>query len=215
MKNLLTKEFALAMHPTVPMFLALSLMLLIPNYPYYVVFFYTALGLFFVCLSGRENNDIPYTLTLPVRKRDAVKSRIVFAVLVELTQFALAACVAVLRAKLGMGANQAGMDANIALFGLSFVMMGLFNRVFFVKYYSAPDKVGKAFAVGATVTFVFIVLAEACAFALPFFRDRLDTPDPMYLTEKLLTLALGMAFFALLTWNAYQTAAERFEKLDL
>ena len=48
MKNLLLKEYRLAMHPTVLIFLALSAMLLIPSYPYYVVFFYTALGVFFV-----------------------------------------------------------------------------------------------------------------------------------------------------------------------
>ena len=47
MLRLLQKEIRLAMHPTVPIFLLLSAMLLIPNYPYYVAFFYTGLGVFF------------------------------------------------------------------------------------------------------------------------------------------------------------------------
>ena len=48
MKALIKKEFKLALHPTVPLFWLLSAMLIIPNYPYYVAFFYTTLGLFFV-----------------------------------------------------------------------------------------------------------------------------------------------------------------------
>ena len=47
MKQLLYKEFRLVTHPLLPFFLLLSAMLLIPAYPFYVVFFYTTLGLFF------------------------------------------------------------------------------------------------------------------------------------------------------------------------
>lgn len=215
MKNLLLKEFKLAMHPTVVIFFALSAMLLIPNYPYYVVFFYTALGLFFVCLTGRENNDIDYTLLLPVRKRDAVRARILFAATVECIQFVCCALVALLRGSLGLGANAVGMDVNIALFGFSFIMLGLFNRMFFTRYYRAPEKVGKAFVVSSIMVFVFISVAEASAHILPFVKNRLDTPDPMFLPEKLATLALGILIYAALTLGACRQAEKSFELLDL
>ena len=52
MKELLLKELKLAMHPAAIMFIALSALLIIPNYPYYVTYFYTSLGIFFICLSG-------------------------------------------------------------------------------------------------------------------------------------------------------------------
>lgn len=68
MKNLIYKEIKLALHPTAPLFLLLSTLLLIPNYPYEVVFFYTCLAVFFHCLSGRENHDIEYSLLLPIQK---------------------------------------------------------------------------------------------------------------------------------------------------
>ena len=74
MGKLMKKELKLAMHPTAPMFLALSAMLLIPNYPYYVIFFYTSLAVFFICLTGRENHDIFFTMLLPVSKKDVVKA---------------------------------------------------------------------------------------------------------------------------------------------
>ena len=57
MKNLVYKEFCLAAHPTNYIFLSFAFMLLIPNYPYLVSFFYTTLGIFFMCLSSRENHD--------------------------------------------------------------------------------------------------------------------------------------------------------------
>lgn len=215
MKELLYKEARLSAHPTAYLFLALSAMLLIPNYPYYLIFFYTALGLFFVCLGGRENRDIEYSLSLPVARDRIVGARMVFAALIELAQTALAVPFMALRGKLAMPVNEAGMDANIALLGLSLIMMGLFNWVFFRRYYRAPDKVGAAFAWGAAAMGVYITAAETCAHALPFVRDQLDTPDPAFLGEKLVVLAIGLTLFALLTLLAYRQASKRFAALDL
>lgn len=90
LSKLLYKEFKLALHPAAVLFLLLSSMMLIPNYPMYVLFFYNTLGIFFICLSGRENHDFAYSLSLPIRKRDAVCARIVFAVILQLAQCVLA-----------------------------------------------------------------------------------------------------------------------------
>ena len=68
LSKLLYKEFKLALHPAAVLFLLLSSMMLIPNYPMYVLFFYNTLGIFFICLSGRENHDLAYSLSLPTRR---------------------------------------------------------------------------------------------------------------------------------------------------
>ena len=215
MKTLLQKEFRLAMHPTNLLFLSLSALLLIPNYPYYVTFFYTGLGLFFTCLSARENHDVEYTMALPVRKRDLVRARVLFAVLVELAQGALAVPFALLRQRLVPMGNQVGMDANLAFFGFSFLLLGLFNYVFFTRYYRAPDKVGKAFAMASTGFFLCMVVLETLTHALPVMRDQLDTPDPLFLSSKLTVLAAGLLLYGLLTLRTVQVASRRFEALDL
>ena len=75
MAKLLKKELTLFTHPTSWMFLAFGAMMLIPSYPMYIPLFWATLGLFYACLSARENNDLYYTLLLPVRKRDAVRAR--------------------------------------------------------------------------------------------------------------------------------------------
>lgn len=215
MKTLLSKEFRLALHPTNLIFLSLSLLLIIPNYPYYVTFFYTALGIFFVCLTGRENHDIVYSVSLPICKQAIVKARITFAVVLELTQVLLAIPFAILRQSMAPQGNNVGMDANIAFFGLSLLMMGLFNLAFFTAYYQTPEKVGKAFLLGSTVLFVFMLAAETLTHVHPFFRDRLDTPDPRFLPAKLAVLAAGVLCFAGLTILSARVSAKRFVAIDL
>jgi hypothetical protein len=215
MKPLMKKELLLSMHPTAPIFLLLSSMLIIPNYPYYVVFFYTGLAVFFTCLSGRENHDVFYTLMLPVAKKDIVKARYAFVILLEAAQMIAAVPFAVIRQHMPLPGNQVGMDANIALFGFAFAMLGLFNFVFFSIYYRDVNEVGKAFVWSSTAVFLFITAAEACAHIVPFVRDRLDTADPQYLSEKLAVLGIGFVIGAALTWLAFRKSVRSFERLDL
>lgn len=215
MKNLLVKEFRLAMHPTALIFLCLSAMLLIPNYPYYVTFFYTGLAVFFTCLGGRENKDIYYSALLPVRKVDIVRARFAFVLILEAAQLILAVPFALLRQSFPMPGNQVGMDANLAFFGLALLMLGLFNASFFRVYYRDVNKVGKAFGISSVVMGLFIVVAETCDHVLPFFRDELDTPDPAHLGAKLAVLGAGLLAFLALTGLAYRRAAADFEAQDL
>lgn len=215
MRKLIYKEIKLAMHPTAPIFLLLSAMLLIPNYPYGVIFFYTGLAVFFTCLSGRENQDVFFTMLLPVRKRDVVKARFALVIGLELLQMAVAVPFALLRQQMNIPGNAVGMDANLALFGLAFGMLGLFHLVFFGIYYRDVCKVGKAFVCSSVVIFLYIAATETLVHVLPFLRDRMDTPDPMYLKEKLCFLAAGAALYLAMTLAAYRRAVKNFESQDV
>ena len=215
MAKLLKKEFRLFAHPTSWLFLAFGAMLLIPGYPMYVPFFWPTLGLFYACLAARENNDLYYSLLLPVRKRDTVRARGLFFAVMELLQLAVCIPFAILRHVLRIGPNTAGMDVNLALFGLCLVMMGLFNLLFLPKLYKNPAAVGKPFLVATIWLFVYIVAAEVFCHTVPFFRDVLDTPDPQHLGAKLGVLALGAAVFAGFTLLGTRRAEKIFEKVDL
>lgn len=215
MKALLYKEFRLVTHPTTVLFLLLSAMLLIPNYPLYVTFFYCTLGIFFACLGGRENGDVFYTVLQPIEKRDAVRARILFAAVFESAQLVLAGAFSVLRIRLLGAQNAAGMDANLALFGFSLLLLGVFNVTFFSLYYKNPAKVGKSFAVAAVVMFIGILILEALCFALALFKEKLDTPDPQFFKEKSAVLLFGALAYAVLTLAADKIAERRFEALDV
>ena len=215
MTRLLRKELRLAVHPSNYIFLSLSAMLLIPSYPYYVIFFYTTLGLFFLCLNGRENHDIEYSMLLPIPKRAIVKARIGFAVVVELAQLLLCVPFMLLHTQLGLGSNDVGMDANLSFVALSLVLLGIFNISFFPQYYRNPNKIGKSYVLTSVWLFVYMGVAEGLTHVVPVFRDVLDTPDPLFLPAKLLVLAIGALTFLLLTFIATHISIQRFSQYDL
>ena len=143
MKTLLYKQLRLVCHPMTPVFCLFGAMLLIPNYPYSVIFFYVTLGLFFTFLNMREQKDIYFSALLPIRKRDTVRAAVVFAVLVETLSMVITALFCLLSAKLQPGKDNAvGMDANLMLLGAGFVLYGVFNLVFFISLYRSGYKVG-------------------------------------------------------------------------
>lgn len=213
-KSLLLKEIKLASHPTTIIFLLLSFMILIPNYPLYVTFFYVSLGIFFICLQGRENHDIYYTLMLPIKKADIVKGRFAFVLLIEIAQVILALIAALIRNYIMKLPNQAGMDPNIAFFGLSLLLFGIFNYSFFTLYYKDTSKVGKTFLVSGIAVFVYIFIIEACSFAIPYMHNIIDTLDPQNIKPKLVFLVVGLLLFILLTALAQKKSIKEFEKAD-
>lgn len=216
MKDLLYKELKLALHPTSIIFLTFSIMLLIPSYPYYVIFFYTGLSLFFTFMSGRENKDVFYTVTLPIRKRDAVKARCWLVTLVELVQIIICVPFAFLSAKINPnGGNLAGIDANAAFFGMVFIMLGLFNFVFITTFYKTAYKVGKAFTFGSILMLVFIMIAESLVWIPSPVRSYLDTTAPGSFLSQLPLLLGGIVVWVLMMLLTFKKAAASFEKVDL
>lgn len=216
MKMLFYKELKLALHPTALLFLALSAMLLIPNYPYYVIFFYTALGIFFICLTGRENHDIDYSVSLPIAKKSIVSARFLLAVCLQISQILLAIPFAILRQHMELvPPNQAGIEANIAFFGLSLILLAFFNYLFFPYYYEHPDKVGVAFVRSSIGMGIFMILAETSVFAIPFMRNCIDTMDNQFVGFKLIFLGAGLLIYLLLTVLSYRKSVTSFATLDL
>ena len=93
MRALQWKEWRLSMSPVPLLFLLLSGLILIPNYPYYVTFFYNGLGLFMLMQSLRENRDTAYLMLLPVTKAEMVRAR--FRTVVQLELLQVLACTSV------------------------------------------------------------------------------------------------------------------------
>ena len=216
MKNLLYKEFKLAVHPTTYLFLFLCAMMLIPNYPGYVAFMYVCLSIFFIFLGGRENKDIYYTALLPVRKRDIVKARCLMIATIELVQISLAAPMAVLANHLYHDAgNMAGIDLNVALFGSIFLFFAVFNITFLPIFYHSAYKVGLALFYGGIAILIYYVAAEMLVWMPSPISTFLDSLNPEDMIKQLPILFSGMLIWVVTTILAYQKAAANFEKVDL
>ena len=214
MKTLLYKQLRLVCHPMTPVFCLFGIMVIIPNYPYTVIFFYVMLGLFFTFLNMREQKDLYYTALLPVPKRDAVKAGCLFVAVIELASLAVLAPCALLATHLQPEKdNLVGLDPNLALFAAGFLLYAVFNAVFLPSFYANGYKVGVAFVKAIIPTTLLMIVLEA----LPHFPgltwlDDMDAATQVRLLPvvigSILIYAGGMAF-------TFWASAERYEKVDL
>ena len=215
MSALLKKEFSLALHPASALFVFFAAMVFIPNYPYEVMFFFSGLSAFFICLTGRENKDLHFSCVLPVEKREVAAARVLFCMILQLAQIVLCVpFIAIKSAWIDMP-NLAGMEANAAFLGFGLMMLGGFNLIFFPLYFKNPNKVGKPFAFGAVFIFLAVAAVTVCCQIAPLFKDVLDTRDPLHFGAKAVVFALGAAVYAAAYFLSVKISQNNFEKADL
>ena len=214
MRTLLYKQLRLVCHPMTPVFCMFGVMLMIPNYPLTVVWFYVMLGLFFTFLNMREQKDIYYSAILPVPKRDTVKAGCVLTALVELLSLAVLVPYALLAVRLQSGKdNLVGMDPNLALFAAGFLMYAVFNAVFLTDFYRSGYKVGVAFVKALIPVTLLMIVCEALPhFLMLTWLDDLDGATQLRLLPVLVASVVVYAVGMLLT---FRKAAKLYEKVDL
>ena len=213
--KLLMKEWKLCMHPTGYLMPLMAVLILVPGYPYGVCCFYVGLSIFFICLMAREDHDAGYTLMLPVSRRDAVRARILFCTVLEAADLLLMGVFILIKNVIGSLPNPAGLDAGVSLIGEGMIIFAIFNLVFFPVYYSDISKPGKAFFFAATAVFLWIILEIVGKYAVPFYRDVLDQPDPRCMTDKLLFVFGALVLFLAGTAWSIRFSTKKFEALDL
>ena len=214
MKALLYKEFRLVCHPMTPIFCLFGVMVLIPNYPYTVIFFYVMLGLFFTFLNIREQKDIYYSALLPVPKRDTVKAGCVFVAIIEVLSLAVLIPCSLLAAHLQPGKdNLVGLDPNAALLAAGFLLYAVFNAVFLPSFYANGYKVGIAFLKAVIPTTLVMMVLEA----LPHFPGLtwLDDMDAATQVRLLPYFVAAVLLYGIGTVLTFRRAAAQYEKVDL
>ena len=211
MKALLYKEFRLVCHPMTPIFCLFGVMVLIPNYPYTVIFFYVMLGLFFTFLNIREQKDIYYSALLPVPKRDTVKAGCAFVVIIQVLSLVVLIPCSLLAAHLQPGKdNLVGLDPNAALLTAGFLLYAVFNAVFLLSFYRTAYKVGVSFVKACIIMAVAAIIMEA-AVHFPAL-SRFNGYD---LACQLPLLAAGLVIWCGSWPLIFRGAAARYEKVDL
>lgn len=216
MKALLKKEFSLSLHPTAIVFLSFAALVFVPNYPYEVIFFFSGLSVFFTSMSARENGDLAFTCTFPVRKRDVPLARILTAVIFQCALLLLTAlCILIkqLTFPKEMLLNYAGNSANLAFCGFGALLLGVFNLVFFPVHYKNPNKVGIPFVISTAAQFLIIGLLIGMRY-LPFFAP-VTTPDYANYIAKLIVLLCGLLLYCGMTVASAWLSMKRFERVDL
>ena len=218
MLNLIKKEIALCMHPTAFIFLSFAVLVFVPNYPYEVIFFFSSLSVFFCCMMTRENGDIAFSCALPVKKEHIpiAKMLVVFGlqgIILLLVGIFGAVKGAVLPAE--QYVNQAGISANLALVGNGAVLLGVFNMIFFPRYFKAPEKIGIPFVIGAIGVFLLIGIFIVLRWATPLYSVTLNGLNSANSGAKAVALIVGMAIYAIMSAISCKLSIKRFQSIDI
>ena len=213
MMTLLYKEIRLAAHPTSIVFAFLGCLVLVPAYPYSVIFMFGCLAPYLTFLNARETNDAWYTAILPVTKRESVQGKCLLIVSFQLFQLLISVPFTILRNALHIANNPVGLDATVAWYGFGLIVYAVFDLVFLSTFYRTGYKVGKAFILAAIPMVILMIAVEAVGH-MPAFA-WLDSIQPEHLMRQLPVLVVGMICYAALLSLAYRTSVKHFDQVDL
>lgn len=210
---LLYKEIRLAAHPTSIVFAFLGCLVLVPAYPYSVIFMFGCLAPYITFLNARETNDAWYTAILPVTKRESVLGKCLMIASFQLFQLLFSIPFAFLRSALNIENNPVGLDATLAWYGLGLAVYAVFDFVFISSFYKSGYKAGKAFLLASIPMVLLILMVEA----MPHIPALtwLDSYQPKHLLMQLPILAVAIICYAALLLFAYRISVKRFDKVDL
>ena len=215
MRDLLIKETRLFASVLSWLFLAFAFMTLIPGYPILLGSFFVCLGIFQSFQTVRENNDILYTVLLPVEKADAVRAKYIFVCFIEIIAWLLMAALTALRMTALSGAEpyvtNPLMDANLVYLAYAALVFALFNVLFLGGFFRTGYKFGKPFVIFIVAAMLVVLLAEILHH-IPGL-DCLNGSNDLGVQAAI--LAAGLVIWAAATLLSCRVSRQRFEKLDL
>lgn len=211
--TLLYKELRLAAHPTSIVFAFLGCLVLVPAYPYSVIFLFGCLAPYITFVNARETNDLWYTAVLPVTKRESVLGKCLLVACFQLFQLLFSLPFALLRNALKIANNPVGLDATVAWYGFGLLLYAMFDLVFLTAFYRSGYKVGIAF-LQASIPMVVLMAATEATAHIPALA-WMDSLQPEHLFRQLPILAVGMVCYGALIPLAYRISVKHFEQVDL
>ena len=218
MVNLIKKELALCVHPTAFIFLSFAALVFVPNYPYEVIFFFSCLSVFFCCMMTRENGDIAFSCALPVKKEHIPLAKMLVVIGLQCISLLLVGVIGAIKGAIlpaEQYVNQAGISANIVLVGNGAVLLGIFNLIFFPRYFKQPDKIGVPFVIGAIVEFVLIGVFIVIRWATPLYSTTLNGLNTVNTGAKVIAFLLSFLLYSILTIISCKTSMKNFVKTDI
>lgn len=217
MNALLKKEMRLSASILSYLFISFAVMTLLPGYPILCGVFFITLGIFQSFQSAREANDIVFSALLPVAKRDVVKGKYLFSIMIELSGVFIMAVLTLVRMTLLSGSQiyrqNALMNANPFFLGMALLLFGVFNLIFIGGFFKTAYKFSGPFVTYIIFAFLLVGVAEALHH-IPGL-EALNAFGFDHFGLQMLLFAGGVLMFILLTWLSYNKAMVSFEKIDL
>lgn len=217
MIDILKKEMKLSASVLSYLFIVFGLMFFLPGYPVLCGVFFLTLGIFQSYQNISGTNDIVFSVLLPIAKKDVVKGKFVFAVIIEMCGFLLMSGATVVRMTVlsdtAAYRNNALMNANPFALGAALVVLGLFNFVFIRGFFRTAVSFAKPF-----VKYIIAAFAAICVFEAAHYFPGLEALNSFGFDNiglQLGLLAAGAVLYAVLTYAGYVLSCRSFEKIDL
>ena len=217
MLNLIKKELRLCLHPTAFIFILFAGLVFVPNYPYEVIFFFSCISAFFCCLQTRENGDIAFSCALPVNKEHIPLAKILVVIGLQCITLLLTGILGAIKGAVlpaEQYVNQAGISANLTLIGNGAVLLGVFNLLFFPRYFKAPDKIGVPFVTAAIAVLLLICMFTVLRFATTLYSITLNGLNSQNIGAKAAALTIGIVIYIILSVISCKLSMRHFQRYD-
>lgn len=214
MKYLLLKEIKLSASLLTFLFLGFACMTMIPGYPILLGAFFICFGIFQSFQNSRENNDILYTVLLPIRKKDAVLAKYIFVCFIQVIGLILMLVLSLIRMRF---LNEAAvyvtnplLNANpFFLFG-TLVIFGLFDLIFIPGFFKTAYKFGKPFVLFIILSMLTVGLMETLHHIPGLTMLNSTTGEGLWGW-----FIAGILIYAICVFTGLKFSQKRFEKVDM
>lgn len=211
--NLLYKELRLAAHPNLFIFALMGPLVLVPSYPYTMVFTFCCIGIYVNFMYARETNDLYYSALLPIKKSDVVKGKVAVTVTAQLASLIISVPFAIINQVIFHTENKAGIAANIAFYGVGLIIFGLFNLVFLSEFFKTVYRAGNAFIKALIPVLIVQILVEVLAH-FPGATWAQNVTNSNWLGQTIL-LVVGLIIYLILTYTSFKISVRRFAQVNL
>lgn len=215
MRTLLNKEARLTTPVLTYCFLAFSLLTFCPGYPILLSAFFVCLGFFQAYQSALLNHDLLFSLLLPVAKKDVVKSKFIFACLLEMTAFFLISLITIIRM---LYLNQTAvfranklMNANPLFLAFTLLIFAEFNWFFIGGFFKTGYRLVGPFMSFTLAAMITIIIAESLHH-LPGLAAL--NSSHLDLSLQLVILLISLFLYCALTFLVERGAVISFDNLD-
>ena len=158
-------------------------------------------------------------MILPIKKSDMVKSRCILICAYQIIGTLFTIPFALLIHKVLKLENAAGIECNVAFYGLVLIALSIFNFTFLTSFYKKATKPGFPFAKACIIFWIVYLIFEfpiwlKNVFPTDFFV-RLDSIQSSDLLLQFPILIVGVLIYFANWLLTFKVSAKRFEKVDL
>lgn len=217
MYNLLMKELKLGVSPFFYILpLLTGALMLIPSWLYFMVPIYFCFLTIPNMFAGyKTQNDLIFSIMMPVTRKEIVKARVAIIVILELLHIVTAVIYGMISTHLYPNLTYFFFGPTIGFWGLCFVMLAIFNIIFISMFYKTAYKYGAPMIASITGAVLFAVGAEWLGIKNSLVFDLFKGTGADNMATQITILIVGIAIFAIFSVVAYSIAIKRFEKVDI